>query len=163
AKEMQTIRRVYPNTKLEEFANHTGIRLGAIRGREKIFNFLDIKKLIQIASSEFEVAAPLQLAQYTVLGENVLYSPGKLDITRTDIFGRFLEQTNSEELVSQYPYVGILGKSTLQIIKGMLQEITDEKWKALNENPSTRLIIQSSLYRIMQHLATAENNMWTFG
>ncbi len=61
----------------------------------------------------------------------------------------------------------ILGLSTIRLVKGALGEITEEKWNALNKEPvglseteradhlTKRSLLQTCLYRMTQHLATA--------
>jgi len=56
----------------------------------------------------------------------------------------------------------ILGQSTLDLVKGLLAEIPEDKWIRLNADPQKRQIIQTSLFRLLEHLTIAENNMSNF-
>jgi hypothetical protein len=161
AKEKITVKERFSKAKLNEFANHAGVRLGGVRGREKIFNFLDLETLIQQAGST--IGGSGQIVEYDPLGPNVLYFEKQSTLTETALFkrfeGRFADPAMQAKLS---PSTKILGQTTLQLIAGLLTEIDDQKWISLNANPDTRQLIQTSLFQLMQHLGKAENSMDDF-
>ena len=136
---------------LDAFINHTGLRIGAVSGREKVFNFVSLNDLLQATHSNF------QMAEYAVRGENAIYFPEKDSILKTEIFKRFQEQIRQHS--KDHPEVAILGQASLQILTGLSKEISPDKWAELNANPDTRMILQQSLYRLMTHLTAAENHI----
>lgn len=140
------------------FANQTGLRIGGVSARAKIFDFIDIESLIK------KQGLGHQLVEYAVPASRDRPAfQKKSEITETVLFKRFETRLASEELAREHPSAVILGKATLQLLNGLLtNEITPEVWERLNNNPQTCAIIQTSLYRLMQHLANAENNLTNF-
>jgi hypothetical protein len=136
---------------LEAFINHTGLRIGAVSGREKIFNFFSLNDLLQAIDDNY------QMTEYAVRGENAIYFPERDSILKTEIFKRFQAQIRQHS--EHHPEVAILGQATLQILLGLSKEISLDKWAELNANPDTRMILQQNLYRLMTHLTAAENHI----
>jgi hypothetical protein len=131
--------------RIREFVNMAGLRPGTLEGR---------MRYAQVCSSE----SPVSASEYQPVGKNMVCFPKKEDFTQTALFKRLLERFS----VHQNSYISILGRTSLDLIKGLLSEIPDEKWEALNVDPDTRQIIQTSLYRMMGHLATAEHKASNF-
>lgn len=146
----------YTNIHLTELLNCSGIRLGGVSGRERILNFMNLGQLLSLMSKT------KQMTEYAVSGKNVLAFENKSDIVKTALFQRFKSKMDDTELAEAMPQVAILGKATLDMVEGLMSEITDEKWQELNDNPDTRMLIQQTLYRLMLHLASAENRMDNF-
>lgn len=141
------------NNDLVQLVNYSGIRLGGVSAREKIFNFTSIKQFIE------NVGTQMQMTEYLVSGPNVVAFERKDDIFRTAIFQRLKSKMGDVDLAKDKPQVAILGKATVDIFEGLLKEIPEERWQELNANPDTRMLLQQSLFRAMQHMAAAENNM----
>ncbi len=147
-----------PRTNIDLLAlvNYSGIRLGGVRGREKIFNFIDLKRFVDRSATK------MQMTEYAVSGENVIAFKGKGEVAKSALFQRFKVRMGNEKFAKDNPETAILGKATADILEGLMNEISDEKWEELNYNPDTRMILQQSLFRAMQHLAKAENNTGNF-
>jgi hypothetical protein len=54
------------------------------------------------------------------------------------------------------PHLIVLGKATMNLLDGLMSEITSEKWNELNKNPALGQVVQTSLVMIKEHLANAE-------
>jgi hypothetical protein len=134
-----------------DFVNDMGVRLGSVRGRMQIAEFFPVEQFIPQMRGT--------LVKYADVGENIRYFPRRLDLINTNLFKRLLVKFNSEEMPA---HAAILGKATLELTRGLLNEIDDRSWELINNNPDTREIIQTSLYRAMIHLATAENKIEDF-
>ena len=144
------------STDLGEFVNQTGIRLGGVRGRELVFNFIDLQSLFQQAQNQDK---HIQMVEYGGLEENALYFTDPLGFIKSPIFKRFESQFDSTQfLPSAPPHAIILGNSTLQLLKGLLEEIDVQKWIKLNADPDTRQLIQTSLYCLLIQLAQANHH-----
>ena len=144
------------NADIQALVNYSGIRLGGVRGREKIFNFMDLPQLLK------SLGTGRQMVAYAVNGPNAIAFKEKNEIVKTVLFQRFKLKMNSQELAENQPQTAILGKATSEMFQGLIDEISEERWNALNANPDTRMILQQSLFRTLQHLATAENRMDDF-
>lgn len=143
-------------TQIESFVNHTGIRIGGVNGREKVFNFISLKELVG------EIGGGHRMTEYAVHGRNVTAFKEKEEILDMALFNRFKTKMNDANFAQANPHIAILGETTAATIEGLMKDITEEKWTELNDNPDTRMIVQQSLYRMMQHLAIAENNTDNF-
>lgn len=137
------------NKDLFALVNYSGIRLGGVSGRKKIFNFIDLEQFL---------AGQRQMTEYSVKGPNVVAFQNKEALTRTSIFKKFKNEMQNKNNLP----VTILGKATIDIFEGLLGEITEKKWQELNDNPDTRMIFQQSLYRLMGHFATAQSQIHDF-
>lgn len=156
--EMKNDKESYSKYKLNEFATHTGIRLGGVRAREQIFNFMDLHSLV--ARAPAILGGEGQIVEYEKRGSNPLYFAKKSDLLNNALFTRFENRFSVPETVP--PHATVLGDSTVQLVKGLLTEIDERKWIELNADPDTRQILQTTLYRLTQHLAQAENNIENF-
>jgi hypothetical protein len=143
------------NQRTTEFVNISGIRLGGVSGRQKIFNFMDLSEYLRTFSEQS------QMTEYVVRGKNV-EAFKKDEVTTSVLFQRFKTTMNNEELVADKPQVAILGKATADIFEGLMTETSDEKWADLNADPGTRMILQQSLFRFMIHINDAERNIGDF-
>ncbi|WP_068467984.1 gamma-glutamyl-gamma-aminobutyrate hydrolase family protein [Candidatus Protochlamydia phocaeensis] len=123
-----------------DFIGHTGLALGAINMRRYAMNAHELRPDIQ----------------YAVRGDNALYFPKKTDLIETELAKRLTQKFASSDLMKEQPQIAILGHSTMQLLNGLMHKISEEKWNALNENPATRKIVQTTLYQIKEHLANAE-------
>lgn len=134
---------------LNHFLSQTGMRLGSVRGRLLLSECFPLEELIRFCSG--------QLVQYSGEGQNVLYFNDKLEITESQVFLRlqniFQQDSN---------YLKSLGQPTLQLIKGCLEEITDQKWSCAQANEDLRELTQNCLFRIKMHLSNAEFNQKDF-
>ena len=60
---------------------------------------------------------------------------------------------------SDKKHVEILGKSFLNMLKGLFSKINTSKWEEINKEPATREILQTCLFKIIDHLINAENSI----
>ena len=145
---------------LEQILNSTGIRLGSVNGRRKIFDFLSLEQFIRHISNGL-------LVDYDGSGEKWFYCRDKIDPVSTGLFRRmecFFDPENPEKgiLAQSKPYLRVLGGSTLKLFKGLLREMSEEQWQALNHHPDLQKIVQAALYKIHVHLANAEGCLEDF-
>ncbi|PJD94373.1 MAG: hypothetical protein CK425_11605 [Parachlamydia sp.] len=125
---------------LLDFMDLTGIFIGAINMRRYIREDFNLRRDIH----------------YAVNGVNPLYFKDPQEFTQLAVFRRFSEKVKSEALIKAKPHVTILGKAILQLTEGLAREISPDKWESLNQDPATREIVQSSLFRLKEQLANAE-------
>lgn len=144
---------------LEVFLNCTGTRLGAVHARSSLFEHLSLTELFK--SEEKFTLKKWKEVQYIPKGENILYYLEPGSIFKTNLFGRF--EQNLQKIDQIHPELGVLGRGTLSLFKGLMSEISEKKWNDLNDNPATRMALQSTLFRFIQHLARAENNLQLAG
>ena len=128
-----------------EFISHTGMAIGAVSMRRHVMNAYKLRPDIS----------------YAVEGQNAIYFDSKSSLTERALFKRLSEKFSSDKLKDQ-PQVAIMGKSTMQLLNGLINNISQEKWDSLHKNPTTRKILQTSFYQIITHLATAELQMRDF-
>jgi hypothetical protein len=127
-----------------------GIRLGGVASRERIFSVTTLEQLLELKG--------LETVEYAVSGPNVVYFNSKEDILRSNVF----VQTRKKILDSQKPEFINLGLATFHLLRGFFEEITEEQWDQINENPTTREVVQNTLYRLMTHLAKVNSNLDNF-
>ncbi len=142
---------------LSDFVNKTGIRIGALSGREKIFNFMNLHELIEEAHQPGVTEEQAKIVDYSVKGPNTIYFKDKDTILHSKAFENFMRKCI--EKGEQIPHFLALGKSTSDLLKGLLTEVSVEKWTELNSNPQMRQIVQAALFRLMNHLSMAELHM----
>lgn len=142
------------NTRLGEFLDVTGERLGAVKGRKALFDFMSLNEVIYSQRG-------YEIVEYAVKGKNEIYYPNKESLTNTELFKRCSKNFNEQN--PDQPYLKVLGKSTLDLLDGFLGKIDKAEWEKLNNNEDTRQLFQTSLFRIMQHLANADMNRQNFG
>lgn len=144
---------------IDDFLNCTGIRLGSVKGRMKVFEFMNLEQFLEKVSGA--------AVEYIGEGENCIYFNKPLDLVNTSLFKRFehifdFENADGAAHVATKPYLRVLGKSTLSLAKGLLIEINEEQWTKINSHHALRQIVQTSLFNIHTHLAEAEMFMDDF-
>jgi hypothetical protein len=127
-----------------------GIRLGGVASRDRIFSVTNLESLLELWG--------LKRVEYAASGPNVVYFKSKEDILRSNVF----VQTREKILGSQQPGLLNLGKATFNLLGGFFEEITEEQWDQINENPTTREVVQNTLYRLMTHLAKVNSTLDNF-
>jgi hypothetical protein len=137
---------------LETFVNLAGIRIGGVEGRAQIFNFLSLESFIQKMGKGEKTGL-----EYAVEGKNTMYFKDRFEIIKKNLFTRFKAKASKDT-----GFIGILGRPTLQLIEGLFREVDNETWDRLNGRSEMRQLIQTSCYRLMQHLAKAENHSANF-
>ncbi|BBI18074.1 hypothetical protein [Neochlamydia sp. S13] len=130
-----------------DFIEQTGLYIGAINMRKHILNGFNIRP---------DIKYPIKGPDAKDIPNKDVYFPDKLDLTKLALFDRFLAKVSSPEMHAYSPHLAILGESTLHLLKGLLNEISDKQWKKFQGHPIKREIIQTSLFKIKEHLATAE-------
>jgi hypothetical protein len=56
----------------------------------------------------------------------------------------------------QKPHVAVLGKSFLNMLRGLVSKMSLSQWNELNQNPATKKILQTVLYQMINYLSHAE-------
>ena len=125
---------------LVECIGHTGIILGAVKLRKSVADDYERRKDIE----------------YAVSGPNIKYFDNKEEFLKLNLFMRLSEKFSSEEMKTKQPHMAVLGKPTLELLQTLIKKISAEDWDKLNQDPATRMIIQTSLYKIKEQLAMAE-------
>lgn len=101
---------------------------------------------------------------YALTGPNVQHYKTPSQVIETALFKRF-EKRFAQASVNNPspPYLKALALPTLQLLRGLMAEIDQNKWKSVNENPDGRQLVQTCLTRLLMHLADAENHADDFG
>lgn len=149
------------NHMMDLFLNRTGIRLGAVRSRTALFDHYSLEDFLE-KERNFGLKA-IQTVEYAPLGKNIVYFPKKDSILELKLFERFERNfENYSDLLEIEPSMAVLGRATTEILKGLINELSEKTWKELNESPDTRLLIQTALFRLSQHLAHAAHAIPAF-
>lgn len=133
------------------FANVTGMRLGAVKGRKILTELYSLEELIERESGT-QVTFPGK-------GANAIYYPDQKKFLESAQFSRFSRQLNQ---LNRAPHLQVLGDATLKLVEGCIQSINDKTWQKINSQPESRLILQTALFCIHQHLARAEETIDDF-
>lgn len=139
--------------KIEDFINLTGIRVGAINARKTVFDYLSLEELIQLGNLT-------QMVDFVVPGSlTVQYFQKKEDILHQAAFKRLNDSLDS--LGDKHPEIYTMGKSLIKLMEGLFKaEMWD--WDSLNQKPEMRALLQTTLFRLSQHIAMAENHLNDF-
>ena len=89
------------------------------------------------------------------------YFPTRESLCKTNLFTMLSAKFASQEYKA-IPHISILGTSTLQLLKGLLGEISEERWESLNRDPATCQVLQNSLFKIANALASANLHLQSF-
>lgn len=131
------------------FLSHTGSRLGSVAGRKILSTLAPLKKLV--------INCFGTLTQYAVKGKNILYFRQPRELTQRSLFLRLRKTFESDK-----SYLHTLGAPTLQLIEGVLAEISQKQWIAANQDLDKRELIQTCLYRLFVHLGNSEKHQADF-
>lgn len=132
-----------------QFVTRLGLRLGAVRGRQQVFQFIRLSQLIE--SVEGIKGSMKELRVETAMPNTFVRAfKNKEDLFLTPIFKEVQEQLNDKTTT---PEIAFLGTTTLNLITGLLTDLPLERWKTLHADPETRHLIQHSLQRILFHLS----------
>lgn len=123
-----------------QFIRTSGLFTGAVSFRRLLATQLTLPKKIE----------------YIPQGANALYFPQKDSLTNLELFKRLKKKFNEERLAEAKPHTTLQSKALIDLIEGLLFRTTQEKWENLNNNKATRELLQTSLYRLKEHLATLE-------
>ncbi len=140
---------------------NTGIYIGAVHLRRLISDVFQQRPDISYGVSKG--------------GKSTLYYPQKEDFTEGPLFQRLLCLFGSKgapsnfscgiapdqlsqriDSVAEKPHIAMLGKATMDLLQGLMNEIDGAKWNELNGDPILSQIFQTSLFLIRERLATAE-------
>ena len=128
---------------LVNFVMHSGIALGAVTTRRFSENNYELRKDIS----------------YGVSGPNVTCFEKTQDFLNLSLYKRLLEKFNSTALREKQPHMAVLGKATIQIFDILMKQISLDKWNELNQDPAIKMVVQTTLYKMKELLATAELQM----
>ncbi len=127
---------------LSEFVNLTGLYLGAMSLRRGVLDAF---------SRHPDVYYDVQPNKKSDLQATVY--PTKESFIQTDLLSRLSKKFEQETR----PHIRVLGKSTLDLLHGVIQEIDQKKWEEIQKNsPALHQIVQASLVMIREHLAMSE-------
>jgi hypothetical protein len=131
-----------------EFVEITGLYIGALNFRRHVLPLLNPGETV-------EYAIPA-----THKGE--IYFETKTSLLQRNLFQSFAQRMKSDELKNR-PDIRVLGESVVRLVSGLLSnEISDASWTKLNENLTTRQLVQTSLFKIANLLATANLHCFDF-
>lgn len=146
------------NGKIASFVDRTGIRLGRVNSRIKFLNFVSIQEVLERAGK----TKHSQLTDYgQPVGTNGRLYRTQDALMKTHLFQEFKKIVSQSNVATSAPHIAILGKATIELLEGLLGEINIDKWEDLHYNPDTRLLVQTSLFRIMQHLSVANSHAFS--
>lgn len=131
----KNVRSTHP-TLMNYFIEETGIVLGAVHLRRLVTDAFPLPNTVAIASKSF----------------SEIHFETKEDVIRAINFKKLEERSNKE-------HVAVLGKSFLNMFRGLLFKITPAKWEEINEEEATRGILQNVVYRIIENLKCAEESI----
>ena len=155
---------------LSEFVVASGIGIGAVSLRQKLIDGLSLRQDVRYEGPAAKAG--------------VKYFSNKADFTNLAIYQRLATSFESQSEPFQYegikainqsvqidkikdrlkdkPHIQLLGKATMDLLTGLLKSISPEKWDELHSNEAYIQILQASLYKIREHLATAELHLDSF-
>jgi hypothetical protein len=130
--------------KFIDFTRETGLLINPLYLRRHVVNaFKDHPNL------EYAVKGTKSLIP------QALY-PQKQSFTAANFFQRACALIDSEwGSTSAMPHCAVLGKATVKVLKGLMEEISDEEWQAISNDRVKGSLFQLALFKIQEHLGRA--------
>lgn len=152
------------NQHLMEFIEETGILMGAVHMRRHAPEAYGIDE-------DIRYAVPVIPREKTT--EEIQEKPTKSEFKNLSLFTRLttlfstadeiakskieeIGQSEKVKILSTKPHIVLLGKATMDLLNGLMEEITEEKWNRLYQDPVRGPVLHASLFKIRNFLATAE-------
>lgn len=137
---------------LIEFMVHSGISIGAINLRKLIPSIFSQKKEVpQLGQGASKL--------------NVNFFDKKDDFTNLALCKRLKARFNASESLSYNrlkasssikSHYLLFGKASINLIEGLITEISDEQWNTIKSSTVKNYLCQTALYQLSLHLANAE-------
>lgn len=131
-----------------EFISFTGLLVGAMNQRRYLRDPFALRPDIRFSRKNNSIDA------------NPYYSNIEAWL-HTSLFQRMHNRFHNQEF-EQQPHIKVMGKATVDLLQGLLNEIRPEKWEELNTDPIYKEVLQNSLFKIQIHLANAEAHLHNF-
>lgn len=152
---------IHHHKKLKEFIKRSGIGLGGAKCRQQLFNFVDIETLFKKRFYDER-----RLIEYTGKGKNALYFASPAELLEKQLYKRLKKMVTNFSYDSNFEHYVILGQATINLLEGLINEISHEKWVVLNSDLEMRQLIQTSFFRLTLHMSKIEQigeNFQEFG
>ncbi|CCB87099.1 putative uncharacterized protein [Parachlamydia acanthamoebae UV-7] len=154
---------------LADFIISTGIGMGAVSLRREMQNILDQHKNVHYAVNPKNASPSVRFyPKIKTFTEAAFYQRfsalfGSSPPAQEPQMGISIENFNlrKDEIAFQ-PHKFIMGKATMDLLTGLFNQIEDAQWEELHNNPVYSQIIQASLFKIRESLATAELHLDNF-
>lgn len=156
----QTSKEAQFHSHLVRFVINSGIYMGAVNLRRKTYDLFQ-----QCADVQYGVRgngdAPLYHQKKDFiegyLFQRLLCLFGSQPIPPHGSFGIDPEMLRQRvERIAGKPHVKMMGKATIDLLSGLMNEITPGKWNEIHRDPILAQLFQSALFLIREHLAAAE-------
>lgn len=135
---------------MDSFPAGTGIKIGAITLRKQLFHAISLENFIDAAGANYEYSR----TAYAVQGnQEAMIFESKDSFIQTNLFVSFVKEMH--RLAPDVPYAGIMGLATSSLIQGLFEEISPETWEKIHQDPVLKTLMQTTLMRMRNHLATA--------
>lgn len=154
-------------SKFASFMIHTGLCIGAVSLRRLTFDVFKQRPGVYYAPDAKKSVARSKNTLYyqntnqflsTSLFQRLSCLFSRKEISVEGRYGSSVEHLRkNHETICQKPHLRVLGKATLDLVEGALQEIEAAgKWQAIHQDTITGPIFQMALFMIQNHLANAE-------
>lgn len=137
---------------LDHFLCQTGLRLGHVKGRMALCDFIPFNQLLDQAERT--------LVEYAGIGENIRYFVDKNAFVNTLLFQRLSKQFSQD--LSDSPHLQVLSQATIKLIEGFFNELTVEQWEEQHSTSERCQLIQTTLFQMLQHLGKVGNHLNSF-
>lgn len=133
--------------KMSIWSGLTGVALGAVSLRRLIAQKVQLDK----GSSSFGLP---RAVSYAVKGRSdVIYYTKPTDIFKASSFQHF--KAIGEGKKGHSEGAQLLAKATTKMLETLLEKIPEDVWLEKQEDLAVRQVVQTTLFRIQQHIATA--------
>ncbi|MBS4168907.1 hypothetical protein [Parachlamydia sp. AcF125] len=168
---IQRFRALKMHHALADFVISTGIGMGAVSLRKEMPNSLEQHKKVSYAAKASNPSPFVRFyPQIHTFTEAAFYQ------RFSAIFGSIsatapLEKQigiSAEDLrlrkadIAKHPHTLLLGKATMDLLTGLLSQIEGTHWEEVHQHATYSQIIQASLFKIRESLATAELHLDKF-
>jgi len=135
------------------FLSKTGIRLGAVSGRIKVFHLTNVERMISFESEMKN--SNKQMVKVT--------NSSEINFERNDILESKEFRLLKTKLSEGKDAFGILGNATILILEGLLNEIPFAVWQEKGQDPQLKKVVSVIISRLINHFSQATASINDYG
>lgn len=137
----ERIRTAHP--KFLNFLSNTGLFIGAVNMRRHLVDSFNEGQGVEYAVQKGD--------------KDAVFFPNKDAFIRSALFTRLSNQMNDLDYQQNYPQARVMIQPILKMLEGLFNnEIGEKRWQSFNKPGASREILQTTLFKLQEHLATAE-------
>lgn len=131
---------------ITEFLSQTGLRLGNVRGKRVLLQFIPFSRLL----AQNPLGMPREMTAYAPRGPNVVYFPEPQSIFKSHLIEELDHKIDGMEGEKDRK---IMALAVMNLLRHLLGSVGEEKWNEINSHTARRMLLQNTMMRLSEHLA----------